>query len=232
MEIMKVDNVTKRYMTKTVLNGVSMTLEQGKVYGLFGPNASGKTTLMKIFSGLTQASSGSVEVQGSPLGIATKRKVSYIPTANPLPMWMKVKNCVDYYADLFEDFNRQRAEELLEMMGITREQKVNTLSTGMLGRLKLVLGISRDVPLYILDEPLNGLDSISRDKVISLILDACQEDRTFLISSHLINELENILDEVIFIERGKVVLTGNAETLRIEQNVSVNDLYKEVFQNA
>ena len=231
-QLLTTENVTKRYMTKRVLDGVDITLEKGKIYGLFGPNASGKTTLMKILAGLAQPSSGKVMVGDYAVGIQSKQLVSYIPTANHLPKWMRVQQCIRYYADFFDDFDASKAEALTVLMGLSRDQKINTLSTGMLGRLKLALGLSSDVSIYILDEPLNGLDSVSRDKIIEQVLNACEEDCTFLISSHLINDLENTLDEVIFIDKGRIILAGNAENLRQERKISINDLYKEMFQDA
>ncbi len=230
--LLKSEDVMKRYMTKRVLDGVTFTLEKGKIYGLFGPNASGKTTLMKILAGLTQPSSGQVVIDGHAVGIASKRRVSYIPTANHLPKWMNVQQCIRYFEDFYDDFDANKAEMMIVAMGLSGKQKISTLSTGMLGRLKLALGLSRDVAIYMLDEPLNGLDAVSRDKIIEQILHACQEDCTFLISSHLINELENTLDEVIFLDKGQITLAGNAEDLRQERKISINDLYKEMFRDA
>lgn len=232
MELLKTENLTKKYISKTVLDNLNLTIEEGKVYGLLGPNASGKTTFMKIIAGLSQPTSGKLEINGCRVGVLSKEIVSFMPTTNCLPGWMKVHNCLSYFNDMFKDFDLDRANELVDFMGLKSEQKVSALSTGILGRLKLILAICRNAKLYVLDEPLNGLDPISREKVIEVILLTCQQDKTVLISSHLIDDLESVLDEVIFLDKGKVALLGNAENLRIEREKSILELYKEVYKDA
>lgn len=154
-----------------------------------------------------------------------------MPTVNHLPKWMKVKQCLSFFRDIFPDFDPEKARELIGEMDLKEEQKVGSLSTGMIGRLKLVLALARKAKLYVLDEPLNGLDPVSRDKVLKVMLSACQEDNTILISSHIINELENTLDEIIFLDQGRVVLSGNAEEFRKSKGISIDALYREVFGN-
>ncbi|TCO74782.1 ABC transporter ATP-binding protein [Marinisporobacter balticus] len=232
MELLKVENVTKKYITKKALENMNMTIEEGKIYGLLGPNGSGKTTLMKMIAGLIQPSSGKIEIMEKKIGKESKQMVSYMPTSNHLPKWMKIEQCIGYYDDYFEDFDREKAKELIDFMGLKENLKVGALSTGMLGRLKLSLVLSRNAKLYVLDEPLNGIDPISREKIMQTILNACQEENTVIISSHLVKELETILDEVIFLEKGNVVLSGNAENFRIEKGMSMDELYREVYKDA
>jgi ABC-2 type transport system ATP-binding protein len=209
---LKAENLTKKYFNKTVLDGINLDLDQGKIYGLLGPNASGKTTFMKIAAGLVQPTSGSLTILGNEVGVRTKEVVSFMPTLNHLPLWMKVNQCINWFHSAFSDFQREKARTMTNEMGIKENDKIGSFSTGMLGRFKLVLTICREAKLYILDEPLNGLDPVSREKVVQAILSTGREDNTFLISSHMINELENVLDEIIFVDKGKVLLS---EMLRI-----------------
>ncbi len=210
--MLKAENLTKKYFNKTVLDGINLDLDQGKIYGLLGPNASGKTTFMKIAAGLVQPTSGSLTILGNEVGVRTKEVVSFMPTLNHLPLWMKVNQCINWFHSAFSDFQREKARTMTNEMGIKENDKIGSFSTGMLGRFKLVLTICREAKLYILDEPLNGLDPVSREKVVQAILSTGREDNTFLISSHMINELENVLDEIIFVDKGKVLLS---EMLRI-----------------
>ncbi|QXM06580.1 ABC transporter ATP-binding protein [Crassaminicella indica] len=232
MELLEVKNLTKKYIRKKALDGLNITIEEGKIYGLLGPNGSGKTTLMKIIAGITQPTSGEIYMMEKRIGTETKKNVSYMPTSNYLHKWMKIKDCINYFKDMFEDFDEEKAKELIAFMGLNEDQKVGALSTGMLGRLKLSLVLARDAKLYILDEPLNGIDPISREKIMDAIVSACDEDKTLIISSHLVKELERILDEVIFIDKGKVALSGNAEDFRIQKGVSIDELYREVYKDA
>jgi len=232
MELLKVNNLTKKYMTKTVLDHIDFSLEQGKVYGLLGPNASGKTTLMKLIAGVTQPTSGSLEVNGYRIGTVTKQAVSYLPTINHLPKWMTVNRCLNLYQDFYADFNLKLALERIDLTGLNLNQKLTSLSTGMLGRLKIVLAMSREAKLYLLDEPLNGLDPVSREKVLHMILQSAREDSTIVIATHIIKEVESTLDEVIFLNNGQIALAGNVDNLRLTKKMSLEDLYKEVYGNA
>ncbi|WP_026895350.1 ABC transporter ATP-binding protein [Clostridiisalibacter paucivorans] len=232
MEILRAENITKKYITQKALKGLDITIEEGKIYGLLGPNGSGKTTFMKMVAGFIQPSSGEIQIMEKRIGKESKKIVSYMPTSNHIPKWMKVKHCIEYYGDFFKDFDKNKAVELIEFMGLDQNQKAKNLSTGMLGRLKLSLTLSRDAKLYILDEPLNGIDPVSREKIMDAILGACKEENSIIISSHLVNELEPILDEVIFIDKGKTVLSGNAENFRIEKGLSIDELYREVYKDA
>lgn len=232
MEVLRAENVTKKYMTKKALENFNVTMEEGKIYGLLGPNGSGKTTFMKMVAGLIQPTSGKVEIMGHRVGTKTKAIVSFMPTSNHMPKWMKMNQCIGYFDDLFEDFDREKANEMMEFMGLKENQKIGSLSTGMLVRFKLALALSRKAKLFVLDEPFNGIDPISREKIVEAVLNACEEENTILISSHLVKELERILDEVIFVDKGNVILTGNAEELRMEKKMSIDQLYREVYADA
>lgn len=232
MELLKANGLTKKYITKTVLNNLEFSLEEGKIYGLLGPNGSGKTTLLKIIAGLTQASEGVLKVNGHNIGALSKQEVSYLPTTNHLPKWMTVHNCLSYYKDFYNDFYLEKASERVEEMGLKLNQKISSLSSGMLGRLKITLAMSREAKLYLLDEPLNGLDPISREKVVEMILKSAGEESAIILASHIIKEIESILDEVLFLNNGRIILAGNVDDLRLVKKMSIEDLYKEVYSNA
>ena len=232
MELLEAKNITKKYINKKALDNLNLSIEQGKIYGLLGPNGSGKTTLMKMIAGLSYPTSGDIEINKEKIGTNTKNIVSYMPTSNHIPKWMKIKQCIKYYEDMYSDFDKNKASEMINFMGLNIEQKISDLSTGMLGRLKLSLTLSRNSKLYVLDEPLNGIDPISREKIMESILNICNEETTIIISSHLVKELETIIDEAVFIDKGTVVLNGNAEDLRVERNMSIDDIYREVYKDA
>lgn len=229
MELLRAENLTKKFYRKTVLGGIDISIQEGRIYGLVGPNGSGKTTFMKIAAGLLQPSSGYLHIDGTRAGTKTKGFVSFAPTVNHLPQWMRVKNCIVYYRDFYEDFDSDKAQEMLDFMGLEPGEKIGSLSTGLAGRLKLALALSRNARLYILDEPLNGLDPISRDKVVEAVVKASCEKNSLLLSSHMIRDMESILDEIIFLDNGKVVLSGNADQLRMEKGLSIEQLFREVY---
>ena len=231
MEVLKVDNLKKRYITKTVIDDLNFSLDEGKIYGLLGPNGSGKTTLIKLIARVTQPSAGNILVAERKIGPATKQLVSYLPTINHLPKWMTVDKCLQLYKNFYQDFDAQLAEERVDLVGLKGNQKITSLSTGMLGRLKIVLAMSRKAKLYLLDEPFNGLDPNSREKVLKMILESIREDCTILISTHIIHEVESILDEVLFLNNGQIALKGNVDDLRFQKKMSIEEIYKEVYEN-
>jgi len=230
-EILKIENLTKKYYNKIALENVSFTIERGKIYGLLGPNGSGKTTLMKIIIGLHKQTSGEVYINNTPLSYESKARISYMPTENFLYDSFKVKHAVKFYKDMYEDFREDYAYKILTDIKVDPEFRISKLSSGLNGKLKVALALSRDVDIYMLDEPLNGVDVIARDTIMELITKCYDEKKCFIISTHLVSEIEKILDSVIFIKDGKIELFGEAEELRQSHGTSVEGLYKEVYKN-
>lgn len=228
----KIKDLKKKYMFKEALKGVTLDLETGKLIGLLGPNGSGKTTLMRIVAGLLKPSAGTIQFEGVNSNHSLKEEVAYMPTECHLYDWMTVQESINFFKHFFNDFDSAQADDILESLKLDRQQKVKTLSTGQKARLKLALTLSRKSTIYLIDEPLNGVDPISRDMIVEVLAKSVSEDKCIIISSHLITEFEAILDDVIFLKNGEVELYGQAEGLRIERNLSIHELYKEVYQNA
>jgi len=229
--ITKIENLNKKFYNKQVLSDINLEIEKGKIYGLLGPNGSGKTTLMRIVANLIKNTTGNVEVNELELGKQTKNIVAFMPTSNFFPKWMKVKNAVDYYNDFYEDFNREKCIEILEKVDIDMDLKIKALSTGMTEKFKIALTMSRNAQLILLDEPFNGIDIIAKEDIKKLIVENLTEENATIISSHLIDDIEPILDDVIMIKKGQIVLNDNVEKLREEKEMSIIDIYKEVFLN-
>ena len=221
--------VVKKYLSTTAVDGVDLSIEKGHVYALLGPNGSGKTTLMKMIAGLVKPSSGEMLFEGAPIGTASKARVAYMPTEGYFFSYMTCQDVGRYYADFFEDFDRQRFEQLLSQMDLPLTGKAAKLSSGMLAKLKLAVTLCRDSRLLMLDEPLNGIDIIARDWTVEAIVGAKSPQRAIILSSHLVDELEKIIDYAIFMKAGRVVLQGDAEALRAEHGKSIVDLYKQIY---
>lgn len=232
MNILQINDLTKKYYNKTALSNVTLNFEPGKIYGLLGPNGSGKTTLMKVIAGLHKQSSGQVLINDQELSYKTKAYVSYMPTENFMYESFKVLDIVKFYNNMYEDFRYDYAMSLINEVNINLNYKIANLSSGQIGKLKAVIALSRDVQIYMLDEPLNGVDVLSRDTIMDIITKSHSEDKVMIISTHLVSEIEKILDSVIFLKDGIVELFGDAEELRQERQLSVEGLYKEVFRNA
>lgn len=229
--ITRIENLNKKFYNKQVLSDINLEIEKGKIYGLLGPNGSGKTTMMRIVANLIKNTTGNVEVNELKLGKQTKNIVAFMPTSNFFPKWMKVKNAVDYYNDFYKDFDREKCIEILEKLDIEMDLKIKALSTGMTEKFKIALTMSRNAQLILLDEPFNGIDIIAKEDIKKLIVENLTEENTTIISSHLIDDIEPILDEVIMIKKGQIVLNDNVEKLREEKEMSIIDIYKEVFLN-
>ncbi len=221
----------KNYMTKNALRDINLKFQEGKIYGLLGPNGSGKTTLMKIIADLHKQSSGDILICDEKPSHKTRAYVAFMPTENFIYGWMKVKESLKFYEDMYPDFDRQKAEQLIKFMELDMNQKVSSLSTGQRARLKITLVISRRAKIYMLDEPLNGLDPISRTKIKECIIEQFNAEGVMLISTHLVNEIEQILDEVVFLSHGQVILQGETEALRVQKGKSLEDIYREVYGN-
>ena len=230
-ELLKIQHLSKYYYNKNALNDVNLSLEKGKIYGLLGPNGSGKTTLMKIIAGLHKQTSGEVLLNNRPLSYKTKANISYMPTENFFYDSFKVKDIVKFYSDMYEDFQVENAFSTLGKIKVDPEFSISKLSSGLVGKLKVALALSRNVELYMLDEPLNGVDVLSRDVIIDLITRSCGENKVIVVSTHLVSEIEKILDSLIFLKDGTIALAGDAEELRMSRCTSVEGIYKEVFGN-
>jgi len=228
--ILKSEGICKAYLNKKALRGVDLEVLPGKILGLLGPNGSGKTTFLKIAAGILHESSGEILIDGQKPGVYTKSIVSYLPDNEYLLNWMKVKDAVNYFKDFYSDFDETKAQNLLEFMDLDENSPVKSLSKGMKEKLKLTLVLSRTAKLYILDEPLGGVDPTAREKILNAIVNNFSENSSMIITTHLVNDIERIFDDVAFISDGVIVLQGNAEELRRDKKKSIDELYREVFK--
>ncbi|MBL3845985.1 ABC transporter ATP-binding protein [Bacillus cereus] len=228
-ELLKIENLWKRYGLKAVIRELNIEITEGKIVGLVGDNGSGKTTLLKMIAGLQHPSEGSITIASKKVGLETKEIVSFMSDKPVFDDWMTVKDSIFFYRDFYKDFDIQKAVDTVAEFKIPLEEKITALSKGMVEKLQIILTFSRKAKLYVLDEPLGGIDLISREHVLELILQFYREDCTILISTHLINEVENIFDEVIFLKNGEIVLYENVEELRFQRGKAVTDVFKEVF---
>ena len=229
MKIVKTENLVKKYGTKKALDSVNLEVEKGKIVGILGPNGSGKTTLIKILTGLLRPTSGSATIDGKEIGVESKAIVSYLPDRNFLYDWMKIEDAGEFFEDFYKDFNREKFDELLDFMHLEKDMKVTELSKGMHEKLNLSLVLSREAELYILDEPIAGVDPVARDQILDAIINNYREDSAMIITTHLVRDMENLFEEVVFLKDGKIRLEGNAEELRLEYENQIDGIYKEVF---
>ena len=230
MALLEVSHVSKSYGANRVLDDVTFNITKGKIVGLLGPNGSGKTTLIKLINDLLKEDSGTIKVEGLDLGVETKKLISYLPDKNYLNNNMTVLELLNYFKDFYEDFRIDKAKELIGKLGLDLNQKLKTMSKGTKEKVQLILVMSRKAKLYILDEPIGGIDPAARDYIINTILTNFSNDASLLISTHLISDLEKVLDEVIFLKNGKVVRSGSTDEIRKETKLSINDLFREEFK--
>ena len=228
--LVQFEHVTKRYGSKEVLNDLNFTIEPGKIYGLLGPNGSGKSTTIKMINDLLQPTSGIVRVYGAQPGVESKKIISYLPDRTYLSDWMRIKDTFQMFQDFYADFDMSRAKEMLQNLGIDEKARLKTLSKGTLEKVQLVLIMARRAKLYILDEPIAGVDPAARDYIMKTILSNYGEESSILISTHLISDIEKILDEVLFLKNGKIILQGGVDFIRAEHGKSIDALFREVFQ--
>ena len=229
-DLLRCDGITKKYGPLIALNNIDLSIEGGRIIGLLGPNGSGKTTLIKLINGLLTPTSGSLTVCGGAPGVETKKVVAYLPDSNYLNSWMTVGQLVDMFCDFYEDFRRDTAIEMLTRLGITTGVRLKTLSKGNKEKVSLILVMSRSAKLYVLDEPIAGVDPATRDYIISTIIGNYNPEASVIISTHLISDIEQVLDEVIFINNGNIVLHKSVDAIREESGKSADELFREVFK--
>ena len=229
-ELAEIKNLTMIYdKKKTALNHLSFSIPRGKIIGLLGPNGSGKTTLIKILNGLLSPTEGEVFINGKRPGPETKARISYLPERSYLDNSKRVCDLIEFFADFYEDFKPERAEKMLASLGINAADRLKTLSKGTKEKVQLILVMSRDADLFVLDEPIAGVDPAARDYIIKTIITNYNENATVLLSTHLISDIENILDEVIFIREGNLLLQATVEEIRESKGKSVDSYFREVF---
>ena len=228
--ILSAQALTKRYGSNMALTGLDLELPRGKIIGLLGPNGSGKTTFLKLAAGLLTPNSGSLTIDGKPIGPETKALVSYLPDRPYFSKGRKIRELLDYFQDFYVDFDRSRAEQMLSALNINQNSRIKALSKGNQEKVQLVLVMSRRAKLYLLDEPIGGVDPAARDYILNTIISNYDPEATVLISTHLIADVERVLDEFIFLYNGKVIRSGSAEDVREETGKSLDELFREVFR--
>lgn len=228
--ILECSGLTKRFGAREALSQVDLKIERGRIVGLLGPNGSGKTTLIKLASGLLTPTSGAVFIDGRKPGIDTKQIVSYLPERTYLNDWMRVSDIISFFKDFYANFNAVKAYEMLHKLGINPQDRLKTMSKGTKEKVQLILVMSREADLYLLDEPIGGVDPAARDYILDTILSNYNENASILFSTHLIADVEKIFDDVIFINQGEIVLADSVDHIRQEHNKSVDELFREVFK--
>lgn len=228
--ILECKGLIKNYDRKTALNGINLTINRGRIVGLLGTNGSGKSTLIKLANGLLTPTSGEILINGMKPGVETKKIVSYLPERTYLNDWMKVNDIINFFADFYENFNKEKAYDMLKKLNINAEDKLKTMSKGTKEKVQLILVMSREADLYLLDEPIAGVDPAARDYILNTIIKNYNENSTIIISTHLISDIEKILDDVVFISNGSISLSKSVDEIRDEEGKSVDGLFREVFR--
>ena len=229
-ELLRCDSLSMQYGSKTALDHISLSIPRGRIIGLLGPNGSGKTTLIKLINGLLTPTSGHLYIEGMEPGAETKKVVSYLPERTYFNSWMKVTDILDFFCDFYEDFSRSRAEDMLNRLGINPADRLSTMSKGTKEKVQLIMVMSRDADLYCLDEPIGGVDPAARDYILQTIISNYNENASVLISTHLISDIESVLDDVIFIQNGHIRLHTSVDAIREQEGKSVDALFREVFR--
>lgn len=230
MNILEIKKLNKSFDNKEVLKNVNLKLTGGKIIGLLGKNGAGKTTLIKLINDLLTPTSGEILVKGKPIGVESKKRISYLPERTYLNKQMKVSEVLDFFKDFYEDFDYEKAEKLLKDLDLDINMKLSKMSKGMQEKVQLVLVMSRNADLYILDEPLGGVDPATRDYILDTILSNFNEKASVIISTHLISDIERILDEVIFIDKGEIILKDDADKLRKKEKSSIDEIFRRMFK--
>ena len=230
MSVLQCNNLTKHYGKAPALEQVSLTVEPGRIVGLLGPNGSGKTTLIKLANGLLTPSEGEILICGAAPGRATHGLVSYLPERTCIPTWMSARQLLDFYGDFYPDFRRDAAEEMLQHLDISPVQRVKQMSKGTREKVQLIMVMSRQAKLYLLDEPIGGVDPATRDYILSTIISNYNPEAAVVISTHLISDVEKVLDEAIFLKEGKIILHDTVDNIREREGKSVDALFREMFR--
>jgi ABC-2 type transport system ATP-binding protein len=230
MAILQCSGLCKYYGSKRALLNMNLNLEKGRIVGLLGPNGSGKSTFIKICNGLLTPSGGTILIDGTAPGVRTKEIVSYLPEQTYLNDWMKVSDILKFFQDFYKDFNIGKASDMLYSLHIDPKDRLKTLSKGTKEKVQLILVMAREAKLYLLDEPIGGVDPAARDYILNTIIKNYNQDATVIISTHLISDIERVLDDVVFLQNGEVVLTSTVDNIREERGVSVDALFREVFK--
>lgn len=228
--LVQIQGLTKKYGRVTALDNISIDLPKGRIIGLLGPNGSGKTTLIKLMNGLLQPDSGQILIGGEPVGLKTKSMVAYLPDRTYLSMSSSVKEILQYFEAFYADFNREKAEAMLANLQIDPKTKLKSMSKGTKEKVQLVLVMSREAKLYILDEPIAGVDLAARDYILRTIINNYNPEATVLISTHLISDIEQVLDDAIFLQNGRITMANTVDNIREQEGKSVDELFREVFK--
>ena len=227
--ILQCSHLTKQFTKKTVLQDLSLQIEPGHIIGLLGPNGSGKTTLMKCIAGLIQPDSGEILIDSEPIGVHSKGLISFLPDCSYLHPWMKTDHVIRLFHDFFPDFDMEKANPMLQALKLDPKQRLKTMSKGTLEKLQLTIAMSRKARLYLLDEPIGGVDPAARDFILKIILENFEDSGSILISTHIISDIEQILDTVIFLKNGEITLNASVDDVRSQYKKSVDDVFREVF---
>jgi len=230
MELLECIHVNKNFGNKKILKDINLKIPKGKIIGLLGKNGTGKSTLIKLINDLLTPTEGKILVNGNPIGIESKKIISYLPEKTYLDKSMTVDKVIEYFEDFYDNFDSKKARKLLKDLDLDTTQKLSKMSKGMQEKVQLVLVMSRLADLYILDEPLGGVDPATRDYILDTILSNFNEGASVIISTHLISDIERILDEVIFIDKGKIILQSNCDELRIKEDGSVDEIFRRMFK--
>ena len=230
MAVLECKNLTKSYGAHKALDGVDLTIEPGRIVGLLGPNGSGKTTLIKLANGLLTPTSGELTICNADPGKETHAIVSYLPERTSIPLWMTASQLLDFYQDFYADFRRDAAEEMLQHLNIQPRQHIKQMSKGTREKVQLIMVMSRAAKLYLLDEPIGGVDPATRDYILSTIIGNYNPDAAVVISTHLIADVEKVLDDVVFINQGRIMLQASVDQIREEKGMRVDALFREVFK--
>jgi len=228
--MIELKNVSKHYKQTEALKNVSISLKPGQIVGILGPNGSGKTTLIKILNGLLRDYSGEVLIENQGIGVHSKSLISYLPDQTYLANWMTGEKAIDLFKDMYSDFDESRMRDLLSKLKLDSKQSIKTMSKGMKERFQLALVMSRKAKIYILDEPIGGVDPAARELILNTILDNYATDSLVIISTHIISEIEQIFDTVVFLKEGEVVLCDDVDQIRSTHNKSIDELFKEIFK--